>query len=119
MADETATWGGLTLEVPPPVLEPIITAANDILEMLIVVLDIVLVVLDIVKVFIVGLLNPLLAVLDALIALVEALANDLSKLGLYIHLDSAFTDSTTESLRLHTSNFEAVFRLGKLAASTG
>ena len=96
MADETATWGGLTLEVPPPVLEPIITAANDILEMLIVVLDIVLVVLDIVKVFIVGLLNPLLAVLDALIALVEALANDLSKLGLYIHLDSAFTDSTTE-----------------------
>lgn len=96
MADETATWGGLTLEVPPPVLEPIITSLNNILEMLIVVLDIVLVVLDIVKVFIVGLLGPILALLDALIALVEALANDLSKLGLYIRLDSAFTDPTTE-----------------------
>ena len=87
MADEAA-WGGLRLEVPPPVLEPIITAVNNFLEMLVVFLDIVLVVLDIVKVFIVGLLNPLLAVLDALIALIESLANDLRKAGLYIHTDT-------------------------------
>ena len=110
MADEAA-WGGLRLEVPPPVLEPIITAINNFLEMLVVFLDIVLVVLDIVKVFIVGLLNPLLAVLDALIALIESLANDLRKAGLYIHTDTYSGGGKTgvqhyEALKGGFSNWE-------------
>ena len=87
MADDAAKWGGLELEVPPPFLEPIITAINDVLELIVVFLDIVLVVLEICKVFVLGLLGPILAVLEALIALIEALANDLRKAGFYVRYD--------------------------------
>ncbi len=87
MADEAAKWGGLELEVPPPFLEPIITAINDVLELIVVFLDIVLVVLEICKVFVLGLVGPILAVLEALIALIEALANDLRKAGFYFRYD--------------------------------
>lgn len=90
MADEAAKWGGLELELPPPFLEPIITAINDVLELIVVFLDIVLVVLEICKVFVLGLVGPILAVLEALIALIESLANDLRKAGFYIRYDEEF-----------------------------
>lgn len=92
---DVAAWGGLKLEVPPPVLEPIISAINDFLELMVAALDIVLIILDIAKVFIVGLLSPLLAIIDAIIALLESLANDLRKAGLYIHLDKYSGDGKT------------------------
>lgn len=87
MSEEAAKWGGFSLEVPPPFLEPIISAINDTLEMLVIFLDIVLVVIDICKVFLLGLLSPILGILDALIALIESLANDLRKAGLYLRGD--------------------------------
>jgi len=87
MAEEAAKWGGASIEVPPPFLEPIITAINDTLELLVVFLDIVLIIIEICKVFVLGLLSPMLAILDALIALVESLANDLRKAGLYLRGD--------------------------------
>ena len=109
MAEDTAKWGGLQLEIPPPVLEPIITAVNNALEMLVVVLDIVLTVLDIVKVFIVGLLSPLLAILDAIIALIESLANDLRKLGLYIHYDAILGEPPDKFIELAESQLKGGF----------
>tara|TARA_X000000950_G_C13913238_1_gene659825 strand:+ start:2913 stop:5603 length:2691 start_codon:yes stop_codon:yes gene_type:complete len=106
---DTATWGGLKLELPPPVLEPIITAINTFLELVIVILDITLVVLDIVKVFIVGLLSPLLAVIDAIIALFESLANDLRKAGFYARFDKFNADGKTFEQHMATKKggFEA------------
>lgn len=109
MADDAAKWGGLGLELPPPVLEPIITAINDVLELIVVFLDIVLVVLEITKVFILGALSPILAVLDALIAIIEALANDLRKAGFYFRYDDEwFNDKDFQvNMTYHQGGFQA------------
>ncbi len=102
MADDAAKWGGLDLEVPPPFMEPIITAINDVLELIVVFLDIVLIVCEIAKVFILGMLSPILAVLEAVIALLEALANDLRKAGFYFRYDDAwFNDKHVQETMTH------------------
>tara|TARA_B100000963_G_scaffold294845_1_gene265603 strand:+ start:390 stop:2990 length:2601 start_codon:yes stop_codon:yes gene_type:complete len=92
--NDVAKWSGFEVSLPPPFMEPIITAVNDFLEQVIVLLDIALFVLDITKAFVVGLVSPLLAVLDYLIDLLEGLLGDLRKAGLYLRGDWSAIEGT-------------------------
>ena len=109
MADDAAKWGGLDLEVPPPFMEPIITAINDVLELIVAFLDIVLVVLEICKVFVLGLLSPILGILEALIALIESLVNDLRKAGFYFRWDEDWLNEKDWQVKLteHLGGYSA------------
>ena len=91
-APAAGSWGELSLEIPPPFLDPIIDGINTFLEVFVTLLDIAMVVLNIVKVFIMGLVGPILAIIDALIALIESLVMDLRQAGFFTRGDWSLLD---------------------------
>ena len=85
---DNGTWTTVQVDITQliAVIDPVLTGAETIFEILITALNVAQAILEVVKTFIVGLLNPVSQLVEELVALIQGFLADLRNIGLYLYI---------------------------------